>query len=584
MTRRPARAHRTALAATGLGVLLVAAGCGWGSDQAGTSGSAAAPAASSTGAPAASSGAPSSAPSGSAGSSSAGSGSAGSSSAPAGGGGSDANVSIALNADPGNLNPYLSTANDVRVITPFVYDNLVYFDQKTGEAKPWLAEKWTTSPTKLTFTLKKGITCADGSSFTAGTAANAINWNVNPANKSALTGVLVPADAKATADEASNTLTVTLKDPNSFALTQLGSLEMVCQKGLDDPKSLESASDGTGLFQVSKVLAGDSYVVTRRDGYSWGPDGGNTSDTPGVPRTVTFTVSTNESTRANLLLSGQLNIAGVGGPDEDRVAARTTAIAKTPFIVGQLYWSQLQGKPTADKAVRIALTQALDLDALAQVATAGKGYRAQRLAMMTPNPCPYDAATPSLPKHDVEAAKAALDAAGWVAGADGTRSKGGKPLALTLIYSQEDSAVAASMDLVRQQLAAVGVQVTLQGSDTNAFLAKLYGDGTQSSFDVANQTVNINFPSILTPWNSGPMPPNGRNATNVNNAEYDSYVKKALALSDQASCGDWQKSEEALFSAADSVPFAAKDTVTYGTGVTLALEGYVGGASVRVAS
>lgn len=496
----------------------------------------------------------------------------------------DGTVSIALNADPGNLNPYLSTANDVRVITPFVYDNLVFFDQITGDAKPWLAEKWTESPTKLTFTLKDGITCSDGSKFTATTAANAINWNVDPDNKSAINGVLVPSDAKAVADEKTRTVTVTTKDSYSFGLVQVGSLEMVCQKGLDDPKSLETSSIGTGLFQISNVLAGDTYTATRRDGYTWGPEGGNTSTTAGVPKTIDFKVSTNESTRANLLLSGGLNIASIGGADEDRVAAQTTSIAKTPQIVGQIYFSQLDGKPTADKAVRIALTQALDLDALAKVATSGRGYRAQRLAMMTPNPCPYDAATPSLPKFDAAAAAAGLDAAGWVAGSDGMRAKDGKKLELVLIYSQESDAVVASMDLIRQELAAVGVTVTLQGSDTNAFLEKLYGDGTQKTFDAANQTVNINFPSILTPWNTGSLPPGGRNATNVHNADYDKYVASAQKLSGQASCGDWQKSEEALFSAADSVPFAAKDTVTYGKGVALTLSSWVGGASVLATS
>lgn len=494
----------------------------------------------------------------------------------------DGTFTMGIDADPGNLNPLLSTAETVRSLTPFVYDNLLHFDPETGEPKAWLAEKWEATPTGATLTMKKGITCHDGTEFTAETAANVINWAADPKNNSALLGVLVPEDVKAESDTGQGTVTVTTESPNSFLLTQIGSLEMVCQAALDDPASIETKANGTGMYQVENVLAGDSYTLTRRDGYTWGPEGGNKSDTPGAPKTVVLKVVDNDSTRANLLLSGQLQLAGVGGPDEERVAAQSEVVNKQPFIVGQLYWNQLEGKPTADPAVRVALTQALDLDALMQVATSGKGMRAQRLAMMNPNPCSYDAATPNLPKHDPAAAGAALDQAGWAAGPDGKRAKDGKPLELTLIHSRGDEAVAASMDLVRQQLAAVGVTVKLESSDTTAFLEKLYGEGTQAGFDVANQTVNINVPSLLTPWNSGPKPPGGRNATSIDNAGYNAEVEKARAKTGAESCPNWEAAEKSLYQSADSVPFAALDNVTYAKGVRLALPNTVSAASVQL--
>lgn len=494
----------------------------------------------------------------------------------------DGTFTMGISADPGNLNPLLSTAETVRSLTPFVYDNLLHFDPETGEPRAWLAEKWESSATSATLTLKQGITCDDGSKFTAENASNVINWAADPKNNSAMLGVLVPEDAKAEFDQASNTVTVNTQAPNSFLLTQIGSLEMVCQAALDDPASIETKTNGTGMYKLDSVLAGDSYTLSRREGYTWGPEGGNRSDTPGAPKTVVLKVVDNASTRANLLLSGQLQLAGVDGPDEDRVAAQTEAAVRQPFIVGQLYWNQLDGKPTADPAVRVALTQALDLDALNQVATSGKGRRAERLAMMNPNPCSYDAATPTLPKHDAAAAGAALDKAGWAAGADGKRSKDGKPLELTLIHSRDSEAVAASMDLVRQQLEAVGVTVKLDSSDSTAFLEKLYGEGTQAGFDVANQTVNINVPSLLTPWNSGPKPPGGRNATNIDNAGYNAEVAQARTKAGAESCPNWEAAEKALYQTADSVPFAARDNVTYAKGVRLILPNTVSAASVQL--
>ena len=48
----------------------------------------------------------------------------------------------------------------------------------------------------------------------------------------------------------------------------------------------------------------------------------------------------------------------------------------------------------------------------------------------------YDAVSGNVPANDLDAAKAALDEAGWVAGADGMRAKDGTPLSLTLPLRQ----------------------------------------------------------------------------------------------------------------------------------------------------
>lgn len=494
----------------------------------------------------------------------------------------DGVLTMALDSDPGSLNPFLSTSNNVREITPFAYDSLVFLDPETGEAHPWLAESWEESPTELTFTLRDGVTCSDGTPFTAETAANNINWVADPANASALLGVLVPADVTASFDNEARTVTVAADSPNSFFLTQIGALEMICQAGLDDPESLTTATNGTGMYMLTEAVPNDHYTLERRDDYAWGPEGGNSPDTPGVPKTVIFQVVDNVSTRSNLLLNGQVNLAPVSGPDEDRVAAQSQVIRSQPFIVGQFYFSQFEGQPTAEEDVRIAIVHALDLDALTNVMTSGRGYRAERLAMMTPNPCQYDAATPNLPAYDPELAASMLDAAGWTMGPDGIRERDGEPLSLRFIYSESSETTAPTMELVKQQLAAVGVDVVLDGSDTSAHLDRLYSGNFTGEFDAANQNVNINIPSILAPWNSGPVPPNGRNATNVQNEEYDRLRAEALAIAGADSCDTWEASEAALFAAADSVPFAARDNIVYGNGVATTLPNVISGASVTL--
>lgn len=483
--------------------------------------------------------------------------------------------------DPGNLNPFLTTANMAREVTGFLYDNLIYIDPETGEPHPWLAESWEESPTEVVYHLKDGITCEDGSELTPEVVANNFNWVTDPENESAINGVLVPADAKATFDDSEGTVTISVEAPSSFLLAQTGSLEIMCQAALDDPTASSAASVGTGLYQLTEAVTGDHYTLTKREGYDWGPEGGNSSDTEGAPQTVEIRVVENVSTAANLLLSGELNAATVTGPDEERVASATDPGRRVSMIQGQWYFSQIEGKPTADPAVRMALAQAVDFEALTQVITDGKGYRAERLAMMAPNPCPYDATAGTVPEHDVAAAEKMLDEAGWIEGADGIRAKDGQQLTLSMLFATSDT-MSAAMELAQQQYAEIGVKLELDGGDTNYKLAKLYDEGNAGSFDIADASVNYWLVSVLTPWNSGPLPPGGRNSAGIDNAEYNEKVAAAGQLAGTESCSTWMAAEQALYRAADTIPFAAQDEITYLNGYELALPNVLNGTSIRV--
>ncbi len=119
--------------------------------------------------------------------------------------------------------------------------------------------------------------------------------------------------------------------------------------------------------------------------------------TPGAPtaprptrracrRQVEFRVIPNETTAANLLVSGDINAAQIVGPD----AARLTDLQATSsqLVLGEGWFNQAPDRVTADLAVRTALVQALDLDALANVASSGTGKRATQLAVVDPAPVP----------------------------------------------------------------------------------------------------------------------------------------------------------------------------------------------------
>ncbi|MCD2109292.1 ABC transporter substrate-binding protein [Rhodococcus erythropolis] len=132
----------------------------------------------------------------------------------------DGTFRFALQADPGALNPIMSASAATGEISRLAYDYLIYQDPDTSEVGPWLAEKWEGTPTSASFTIREGVTCTDGSALTPHTVADNINFVADPDNGSQQRGTTVPAEAVATADPVTRTVTVTTAVPspskNSF--------------------------------------------------------------------------------------------------------------------------------------------------------------------------------------------------------------------------------------------------------------------------------------------------------------------------------------------------------------------------------
>ena len=186
------------------------------------------------------------------------------------------------------------------------------------------------------------------------------------------------------ADDAARTVTLTTEAPTPFMLLNTGTAVLiVCDAGLADRSTLASGTNGTGPFVLDEAVANDHYTFSARDDYAWGPDG-PTSELPGFPSEVVVRIIENESTEANLLLSGEVNIATIAGADRQRVESEGYFVAEQRSIAGEFFFNQMEGLPTADVAVRQALMGALDLQELMSVQTAGNGELASGLAELLP--------------------------------------------------------------------------------------------------------------------------------------------------------------------------------------------------------
>jgi peptide/nickel transport system substrate-binding protein len=221
--------------------------------------------------------------------------------------------------------------------------------------------------------------------------------------------------------------------------------------------------------------------------------------------------------------------------------------------------------PGSDEQVRKALVQALDLGELGNVVSSGNGKPATGLVAPGIGPCKQSTVEGNLPAHDVAAAKAALDTAGWTAGADGVRAKDGKKL--TIMIAQPTSLGAgtpAGVELAQKAWTDLGAQVTVKPvTDAEVGTAIV---GGQLAWDAALLPLNMPLPSGLVPYLSGPSAPQGVNFSGINNADYTAAVTEASAIAGADGCEKWAAAEKALFAHVDLVPFVNSTVPTFGQG------------------
>lgn len=482
----------------------------------------------------------------------------------------------AISDDPGDLDPMKAVSPDTFDVVTIAYESLIYVTPD-GKYEPWLAKSWTDEGTSATFTLKDGITCKDGSPFTAQTAADNINYNANPANATFSYGTVITEAVSATADGNVVKVASTVNDP--FLAINIGTIMMVCDTGLADIPALSTTTDGTGMFQLSEARPGDAYVFTKRKDYTWGPYD-VTSDTQGLPDTIETRIVSDQSTVTNLLLSGELNSGVVTGPDQDRLQGAGLKYAGVRNPVGQILFNEKEGRPFADPLVREALSIAINRDEVGPVIAGSTGLPSSGLVMKTPLLCVQDPPGWTLPDTDLDRSAELLDQAGWKLGSDGIRQKDGKPLAVKFIYDASTASHAPAAELVKETWDKLGVVTTLSANDAAAWSDQLY-----TSFDWDTGWVQIapGSPVILDLFFGGATPDKGGlNFMFVDNPEYNALATQAKTATPDKACGLWQQAEKQLIDRFDTFPVIDNVLPNYQSGAVFEQPNFLNPTSIRM--
>ncbi len=422
----------------------------------------------------------------------------------------------------GSWLPFRAAGGAETQVFDLVFSRLIRFDADYNLV-PDLAEEFEISPdaSEFTFKLRQGVTWHDGEPFTARdvifTYRLALLEAVAASQYNKLSQIQGAAAFRASeSDEIPGlqmlddyTVKIVLEQPNIAFLVGAAhnnSLVWILPEhvlGDADPAALDqhpfaqNPTVGTGPFRFVEYVP-DQHVAT--EAY---PD-----YFLGSPKLAqVFVRLAAPATQLAALESGELDVMqALSAADAERLAtSEVVNIVPTPGV--GIFQTAIMNDRITDKRVRQAFMVGVDRQALMDVVLKGQG-RLVNQTIIGPEWAQYDDLDEYA--YDPERAKALLAEAGW----DSSQT-------IELIWEQGSQAVELCAPVFQQQMAEIGVQVTLTPLDESAFEQRVLDD---MDFDLAwfgGGAYGLDPDVSSTYYACANWTPNGGNTTHYCNEELD---------------------------------------------------------------
>ena len=448
---------------------------------------------------------------------------------------------VAQSADPYNcVDPFQTGRASTRAVIRNIAESLLDQDPKTGELKPWLAERYTVSDDGLTYTvdLKHGVTFSNGEKLDADAVLANFRDILDPSHPVSTGTQFV--EGLASVDKVDDdTVTFHLSAANSSFLQALATtnLAIVAPSYLKDvPFSERCAAGkviGTGAFTLTQFDTKTKTILEKREGYtSTSPFSTHKGDAYLDRIEVNYVPES--SVRIGSLAGGQIdeiwldNDAAFSENDaaQIRQAGGSIQSRAVPGTAWNLYPNVRSGGPLSNPDVLKALSLGIDRKTYAHT-TIRADYPIVSGVLGTTTP--GFKANPSAVKYDPKAAAKLLDKAGWKTGDDGYRYKDGKKLTVHFItYSKE-----TSLELIQDELKQIGFDFQID-IITNSELAARAASG---DYDLTRMTWTRADPSSLQAfyeWSGSWGPVLAKDKTEEQKAHLATLFDKARVTLDTA--------------------------------------------------
>lgn len=262
-----------------------------------------------------------------------------------------------------------NAANETGYIEDAIEDTLVRMDPVTKELKPSLATEWEwTDDQTLELTLRDDVTMYGGQKMTADDVVYTVmTWKEKASNGD--NGRNIESAEKI--DDTHVSIKFNKVAPDLVAQLSWATMGIVSQADVDAVGGIDAASKepkmGSGRYKFVEWKNGEYIKLTRNEDY-WDPD------YAGYFKDIVIMFTSDPAAREMSVESGDAALA----VDMPVVQAATyqqggkVGVAVFPVgSVNSLWYCQKEGRVTSDKAVRTAISMAIDWDAVAMVGTAG---------------------------------------------------------------------------------------------------------------------------------------------------------------------------------------------------------------------
>jgi glutathione transport system substrate-binding protein len=364
-----------------------------------------------------------------------------------------ADLVVAVAENLNGLDPHDLNDNVSQAASRLTHEGLFKLDRDM-KLVPALAESFEANEeaTQFIFHLRKGVTFPDGTPFNAAVVKFSFDRGGNPANNLKRQSIYVMIDHTDVVDD--YTVKVTLKFPfgafpNDLAHpgAQIVNPKLVEQWG----KEFTRHATGTGPYELVSWSA-DTLKLKKNAHYRMA----------GLPNldSITYRSVPENGTRLAMLQAGEAQFITPVPPEMIKLVEKNPDIVvfNQPSLLSLFSTMNNYKKPFNDIRVRTALNLAVDKKAYIKVVFSG--YAEELDSPMAPGLTFYAKQAPW--PYDVAKAKALLAEAGYPNGFDVTITGGVNTLAKR------------TMEFLQQQLAVVGVKVTVESLEAGVLTSKLY--------------------------------------------------------------------------------------------------------------
>lgn len=412
---------------------------------------------------------------------------AGSGSAASGEHASQVTVSMPVSSEPdAGFDPFVSWGCGEHVHEPLIQSTLLTTKADMGFEND-LATAYSCSDDGLiwTFTIRTDAKFTNGKLVTAHDVAYTINGVAN--NEASECDLTMVDKAVAVDDE---TCEVHLNKPFNALLYTLAVIGIVPDGGHD--ADYGSNPVGSGRYMLEQWDRGQQVILKANPDYY--------GEAPKIERVVVVFMEEDASLAA--ARSGQVDVAfttatfadqqpkgydllNCASVDSRGISLPTIAPGATKKQTGEEY--PAGNAVTQDLALRRAINYGVKRQALIDNVLNGYG----QIAYSVGDNMPWSSEAMKC-EEDLARAKALLDEAGWVAGADGVRAKDGVTAAFDLYYASSDSVRQAIAMEFANQMNELGIKVTPKGASWDDIYRHQFSDpvvwgwGSNSPIEIYN--------------------------------------------------------------------------------------------------